>query len=118
MSDSEFASEVKDSLLSAMVAAGIVTGADDPAWASMSAEGAAKLLAESGLDASQVTDPEVKRALQLAGKIAAGDNGAAQALVAHHRVEKRHEAYVLAGELRSMAGKTMQDNAEFASEVK
>merc|ERR1719247_428051 len=86
LSDPEFAGEVKHSMLAAMIAAGIISGPDDPKWKTMSAEEAAKLLSESDLDPSQVSDPAVRRALMLAKRIASGDHTAAHELVAHHRV--------------------------------
>jgi hypothetical protein len=69
-----------------MIAAGIISGPDDPKWHSMSAEEAAKLLSESELDPSTISDPSVRRALMLAKRIASGDHTAAHELVAHHRV--------------------------------
>ena len=78
LADPKFASEVKDSMLAAMIAAGIISGPNDPKWKVMSAEEAAKLLSESDLDPSQVSDPAVRRALLLAKRIASGDHTAAQ----------------------------------------
>ena len=60
--DPEFASEVKDSLLAAMIAAGIISGPDDPKWHSMSAEEAAKMLAGADIDHSKISDPAVREA--------------------------------------------------------
>ena len=84
--ETAFGSEVKDSLLGAMMAAGIVTGPDDANWLGMSAEEAAKLLGESDIDPSTVSDPEVQQALLLAKQLAAGDASAAHELVARHQV--------------------------------
>ena len=106
LADPKFASEVKDSMLAAMIAAGIISGPDDPKWHTMSAEQAAKLLSESDLDPSKVSDPAVRRALLLAKRIASGDHSAAQELVAHHRVH--HEEQVQAA-MKKYAGKTLED---------
>merc|ERR1711871_229938 len=106
LSDPEFAGEVKHSMLAAMIAAGIISRPDDPKWKTMSAEEAAKLLSESDLDPSQVSDPAVRRALMLAKRIASGDHTAAHELVAHHRVH--HEEQVRAAAAK-WDGKTLED---------
>ena len=59
--------ERKGSLLLAMIAAGLLTGTDDPRFSTMTETGAATLLLSSGLDGT--SDPQVLRALQLADEI-------------------------------------------------
>ena len=69
LSDPAFASAVKNSMLAALIAAGVISGPGDAKWKAMSAQDAAKQLSASGLDASNVSDPVVKRALALAKQI-------------------------------------------------
>ena len=106
LADPEFASKVKDSMMAAMIAAGIISGPDDPKSHTMSAEEAAKLLSESDLDPSQVSDPAVRRALLVANRIASGDHTAAQELVAHHRVHHEEQVQTV---IMEYAGKTLED---------
>ena len=92
LEDPHFGHAVKQSMMKAMMAAGLISGPNDPRWHAMSAEDAAKALAGSGLDPSQVSDPAVRKALLLAQRVAAGDMGAARELAAHYEVHhERHE---------------------------
>jgi hypothetical protein len=59
-------------LLKGLVAAGIVNGARDPRWLSMSIEDAARTLVSSGLDPDQQVDGSVRRSILLARQVAEG----------------------------------------------
>merc|ERR1719408_421740 len=101
-----------------MMAAGLISGPNDPKWLSMSAQDAAKALAASGLDPSKVSDPAVRKALLLAHRVAAGDLGAARELAAHHEVHRERHARArehaeTEKQMRELKGKTLSD-PEFA----
>merc|ERR1719421_2398281 len=81
LQDPHFNSQVRSSLVRALLAAGIITDPNDPRLKNMSAEECAKLLAESGVDPSKFADPEVAAAIRLASRIASGDTEAAKDLV-------------------------------------
>merc|ERR1711881_343377 len=83
-----FNKKVKNAMMDALVKAGIIKNPNDPKWANMSAQDAAKLLASAGLDPSQISDPSLRAAVLLAKKIAAGDANAARTFMAHHDVHK------------------------------
>jgi hypothetical protein len=59
-------------LLKGLVAAGIVNGARDPRWLSMSIEDAARTLVSSGLDPDHQVDGSVRRSILLARQVAEG----------------------------------------------
>ena len=76
----------------AMVQAGLISGANDPKFAAMSASAAAKALSESGLDLSKVSDPAVVRAVELAKRVASGSQDAARELAAQGEVQQQQQA--------------------------
>merc|ERR1719502_251238 len=69
-----FNKRTKNALMHALFKAGIIKNPNDPKWANMSAEDAAKMLAGAGLDPSQISDPTLRAAVLLAGRIAKGDH--------------------------------------------
>jgi hypothetical protein len=81
---SKFRTELKSAMLKALVAAGIITDIHDPKWHSMSAEEAAKMLADADIDPSKISDPAVREAIKMAHRVAAGDVHAARHVAAHH----------------------------------
>ena len=90
--DGEFRDQVKDAMVKALVATGVVSSADDPRVEAMSAEDAAQMLATKRVTGAgsgvmkaaepAQADPAVAEAIRLAGKVAAGDEDAAREVVA------------------------------------
>ena len=69
-------------MLEALYKAGIIKDMNNPRWLSMTAEEAARMLHDAGLDPTKINDPELRRAVELAGHILNGDSDAARQLVA------------------------------------
>jgi len=69
--------------MKALLAAGVISDINDPKWHSMSAEEAAKMLADADIDPSKIKDPAVAAAIRLAHRVAAGDVHAARHVAAH-----------------------------------
>ena len=89
LEDPQFNDAVKQSMMKAILAMGLISGPNDPKWQEMSAQDAAKSLADSGLDPSKVSDAAVRKALELCDRVAKGDLDAARELAAQH--EARHK---------------------------
>merc|ERR1719253_325889 len=80
-------------MLRALFAAGVISDIHDPKWHSMTAQEAAKMLANADIDHSKITDPAVREAIKMAHRVAAGDVHAARHVAAHHIASgvRRHE---------------------------
>jgi len=84
LSDPHFNKQVKSSMMKALFAAGVISDINDPKWHSMTAEEAARMLADADIDHSKITDPAVREAIKMAHRVAAGDVHAARHVAAHH----------------------------------
>merc|ERR1719265_2368858 len=91
--DPHFNAQVKSSMMKALLAAGVISDINDPKWHSMTAEEAAKMLAEANIDPSKIKDPAVAAAIRLAHRVAAGDVHAARSVVAHGLAAEAHAAH-------------------------
>ena len=87
--DPHFDGALKRSMLKAAVATRLVEGPNDATWLSMSPQDAAKALSASRLDPSKLSDRAVRRALQLAPRVAAGDADAARELAGRSELAAR-----------------------------
>merc|ERR1719181_592733 len=83
LKDPHFNAHVKSTMMKALLAAGVISDINDPKWHSMSAEEAAKMLADADIDPSKITDPALAAAIRLAHRVAAGDVHAARHVAAH-----------------------------------
>merc|ERR1712070_154398 len=83
LSDPHFNSHVKTAMLKALLAAGVISDINDPKLKSMTAEEAAKMLADADIDPSKIKDPAVAAAIRLAHRVAACDVHAARHVAAH-----------------------------------
>merc|ERR1711998_823501 len=121
LSDPHFNAQVKSSMMKALLAAGVISDIHDPKWHSMSAEEAAKMLADADIDPSKIKDPAVAAAIRLAHRVAAGDVHAARHVAAHAiaaRVIEHQEAADRKLEIHAaLATKTMAD-PHFNAQVK
>merc|ERR1711998_488769 len=99
--DPHFNAQVKSSMMKALLAAGVISDINDPKWHSMSAEEAAKMLADANIDPSKIKDPAVAAAIRLAHRVAAGDVHAARSVVAHAVAAEVHAAHKHAQEVET-----------------
>ena len=102
LKDPIFNQQTTDALTSALIKLGILKPGD-PRLKNMTAEEAAKLLAASGINPATIADPVTRKALQLAGRIAVGDNNAARELVGHYMYEQHRNSEM--GLLASVSGR-------------
>merc|ERR1719191_1536419 len=86
LKDPVFAGKVREQMLQALLAAGIITDPNDPRIKGpppMTAQQAAKMLAAAGIDPSTIKDPRIRAAVKLASAIATGDPDAIKKLAMH-----------------------------------
>merc|ERR1719502_182028 len=63
LTDKGFNDQTKQAMLRALLAAGVISDINDPKWHSMTAEEAAKMLADADIDHSKISDPAVREAI-------------------------------------------------------
>merc|ERR1719181_1234205 len=93
LTDKDFNHQTKQSMMRALLAAGVISDIHDPKWHSMTAQEAAKMLADADIDPSKISDPAVREAIKMAHRVAAGDVHAARHVVAHAVAAEVHEAH-------------------------
>ena len=103
---------MKQSLLSAAIATGVVKGALDANWARMTMGEVADLIKATGAEPSAFSDPLVSAAIASAIKVRDGDRTASAELIALHSLGSD----AVEEELAKLSGKTLYDD-EFAREV-
>jgi len=112
---------VKSTMLKALLAAGVISDINDPKWHSMSAQEAAKMLADADIDPSKITDPALAAAIRLAKRVAAGDVHAAREVVAHavalKEAHAEHFENALSEARAAVANKDLKD-PEFNSQAR
>jgi hypothetical protein len=81
MENGDFNDRVREILMRALVASGIVDDPSQRKWRDMSAEQLARILADAHLNPADFSDPVVANAIRLANQIAHGDDHAAKELV-------------------------------------
>merc|ERR1711998_814199 len=113
LTDKDFNHQTKQVMLKALLAAGVISDMHDPKWHSMTAEEAAKMLADADIDHSKITDPAVREAIKMAHRVAAGDVHAARHVAAHAVFSKqahiRHHEQAVSDAHAAVASKHLTD---------
>ena len=107
LSDPKFNNEARNAMIRAMMAAGMISGPNDPRLHGMNAQDCARWMMRANIDPSKFSDPSIRAAFRLAGRIANGDTDAAKELVATARVQQQDK---IQAAMRALHGKTLAED--------